>query len=68
MASGEKSQVAFNAKGYKAAENSPLAAATNGLSTRVYFQKAGSSDLTVAYTEDYSTWNEKVARSASEGF
>ena len=68
---GPPTQSAFDAKKYVAAQQSPLAAATDGNTIRVYFQRAAgpnSGDLTVAYAENNNAksstlvWNERVAK------
>jgi len=62
----------FNANNYVAADHSPLAAACNGTTIRVYFRKKGSNDLTVAYTEANSAinlakipWKDRIAYSGN---
>lgn len=70
---GTPTQSAFDAKKYIAAKDSPLAAATDGNTIRVYFQRAtpaNNSNLTIAYAENnYAikssalVWNERVAKS-----
>lgn len=65
---------AFDQKKYVAEPNSPLAAVSDGATIRVYFQRASSKDLTVAYTESavqkpsLFVWKDRVARKGSESF